>query len=688
MPVTEADPSLRHLLGRLAVLELVVTATVRERRAAEPGVDERFRGLWFSETELDRLVAGVPPRPARDAEAERRLADVEAAAAAAEQSGADVRLRRLARTTGLAPLDTELLLIALAPDLEARFERLYGFLHDDVTRRRATAGLALELCGLPPLLAAARGRLGAGSPLVDSGLVEVREPERPFLSRPLAVPDRVVTHLIGGEEPDPLLTALLTDVPPCLDGDPEAVARAIRHGARLIYVRERPMSCGAGLAAAGFRELGLDSVVLDLGRLAADADVPTIARAAVREARLRTAGLVAGPVEVLTERAGAPAVRAFAEASWPVALTGSASWDAEWARDAPLLLTAAPPRPSQRSVLWQGALNGSSHDDVIVATAAYKLGAQEIARAAAAAELHAAYEAVSVGVEHVRAGARAQSVGALERLAHRVEPSVSWDDIVLPPGPLALLRELAARVRLRATVLETWGMKRGGRRGEGIAALFAGPSGTGKTMAAEVIAGEVGFDLYAVDLATVVDKYIGETEKNLDRIFNEAERVNGVLFFDEADALFGKRSEVRDAHDRYANVEVAYLLQRMEAFDGIVILATNLRSNVDPAFARRLDQLVDFPMPDAEHRRRIWEKALAPGVPRDKTLDLDFCAGAFELAGGNIRNVALAAAYLAAAEERAVATSDLIRATEREYRKLGRLCVESDFGPYYHLVGT
>jgi SpoVK/Ycf46/Vps4 family AAA+-type ATPase len=183
-----------------------------------------------------------------------------------------------------------------------------------------------------------------------------------------------------------------------------------------------------------------------------------------------------------------------------------------------------------------------------------------------------------------------------------------------------------------------------------------------------------------------VDKYIGETEKNLDRIFNEAERVNGVLFFDEADALFGKRSEVRDAHDRYANVEVAYLLQRMEAFDGIVILATNLRSNVDPAFARRLDALVDFPMPDAPHRRRIWDQALVGGVPREQGLDLDFCAAAFELAGGNIRNIALAAAYLAATQERAVGTPDLIRATEREFRKLGRLCVESDFGPYYHLI--
>jgi hypothetical protein len=687
--MTAMDPGLAHLLGRLQVLDHVVSTAVRARRAAEPGVDDRFRGLWFPEPELDRLLAADAPPPVRDEEARRRLDEVEAHADAAEAGGADLRLRRLARTAGLAPLDVELLLVALAPDVDGRYERLYGFLHDDVARRRASPGLALELCGIPPQLWPARARLAAGSPLLEAGLVEVRQPERPFLSRSLTVPDEVVAHLLGGEEHDPLLAPLVTDAPPWLDDDPEALARAVRHGARLVYVRERPMASGIALAAAGFRALGLGALVLDLRRLPAEVDARAVARTAARAARLRAAGLVAGPVEALLDREGGRAVRAFAEVAWPVALTGSASWDADWAAEAPLLVAATPPAPDRRTQLWRSALNGSGEvDELLEATAAYKLGTEEIARAALAARLHASYEGAPLGVRHVRAGARAQGVGGLERLAHRVEPAVGWDDIVLPRAPKELLHELAARVRLRATVLETWGMKRGGRRGEGIAALFAGPSGTGKTMAAEVIAGEIGFDLYAVDLASVVDKYIGETEKNLDRIFNEAERVNGVLFFDEADALFGKRSEVRDAHDRYANVEVAYLLQRMEAFDGIVILATNLRSNVDPAFARRLDQLVDFPMPDAPHRLQIWEKALAPRVPRADGVDLAFCAQAFDLAGGNIRNVALAAAYLAAAEDRPVATPDLIRATEREYRKLGRLCVESDFGPYFPLVGT
>jgi SpoVK/Ycf46/Vps4 family AAA+-type ATPase len=235
-------------------------------------------------------------------------------------------------------------------------------------------------------------------------------------------------------------------------------------------------------------------------------------------------------------------------------------------------------------------------------------------------------------------------------------------------------------------VLDGWGLRRGGGRGDGITGLFAGPSGTGKTLAAEVIAHDLGLDLYTVDLATVVDKYIGETEKNLDRIFTEAERVNGVLFFDEADALFGKRSEVKDARDRYANVEVAYLLQRMERFDGLAILASNLRANLDEAFARRLDVVVEFPQPDEEQRLALWAHAFGPGVPIDDDVDLAFCAKAFELTGGHIRNIVVTSAFLAADRGGLVTMADVILGVEREYRKLGRLCSVSEFGPYHSLV--
>jgi SpoVK/Ycf46/Vps4 family AAA+-type ATPase len=207
-------------------------------------------------------------------------------------------------------------------------------------------------------------------------------------------------------------------------------------------------------------------------------------------------------------------------------------------------------------------------------------------------------------------------------------------------------------------------------------------------MSAEVIAGDLGLDLYTVNLATVVDKYVGETEKNLERIFTEADGVNAVLLFDEADAIFGKRSEVQSANDRYANIEVAYLLQRMETFDGIAILATNLRANVDEAFSRRLDLIVDFPAPDPGLRLALWERCLAPPVPTADDLDLEFCARSFELSGGNIRSAAITAAYSAADAGRPVSMPDLVKAIALEYRKLGRLVVAREFGPYHQVAAS
>jgi SpoVK/Ycf46/Vps4 family AAA+-type ATPase len=248
------------------------------------------------------------------------------------------------------------------------------------------------------------------------------------------------------------------------------------------------------------------------------------------------------------------------------------------------------------------------------------------------------------------------------------------------------LRQLAIRWRQRDRVLDEWGMGRGASRGRGVSALFAGDSGTGKTMAAEVVASDLGLDLYIVELSTVIDKYIGETSKNLERIFSQADKVNGVLLFDEADALFGKRSSVSDAKDRHANVEVAYLLQRMESFDGVAILTTNLSSNLDDAFVRRLDAIVDFPSPDVAQRELLWRAKLRPELPQDMDLDVRFLADRFKLSGAEIRNVVITAAYLAGEEGAAVGMRHLVRGLLAEHRKMGRYLPEADLGPYAALV--
>ena len=694
LPAT--DPSLRHLAARLGIVDERVRLAVERRRAQDPDPDDRFRGLYISDAQAGALLrpgAGpmatdpVPP----DAVAAERLDAAERDADAAEAAGADLRLRRLARAFDLSPLDVEILLATLAPDLDPRFERLYGYLNDDVSRRRPTIGLALALCGIGGASGPGRARLAASGPLVIGGLVEVDDPERPFLGRALRVPDRVVAHLLGDDDPDESLAALLLAPAPAAPSAGADLARALAAGANLVFLHEAPGGDAVEAAAAAFAAIGVPRpVVLDLAALDAPEDPRPLAAAAVREARLVGAGLVAGPVEALAERAPA-ALRTLADAPCPVVLHGTHGWDPAWSRRVALSLTAAAAPPEARRSAWEAGARRPTRPRHRRGRALdmppYRLSVAQIARAAESARLHAAAAGRSIGARDVGAGVRSQNAAGLERLARRIEPSAGWADLVLPTPVLDQLRDFADRARNRELVLDEWGLGTGSR-GRGLTALFAGDSGTGKTLSAEVIAGELGLDLYVIDLSTVVDKYIGETEKNLDRIFSQADRVNGVLLFDEADALFGKRTEVRDAHDRYANVEVAYLLQRMERFDGTAILTTNLRSNLDEAFTRRLDVIVDFPMPEEADRRRLWELHLDGALPLADGLDLGFLARRFRLSGGNIRNIVLTAAHRAAATGQAVTMDDLVRATDREYRKLGRLSTEAEFAPYFHLVRT
>jgi AAA+ superfamily predicted ATPase len=273
---------------------------------------------------------------------------------------------------------------------------------------------------------------------------------------------------------------------------------------------------------------------------------------------------------------------------------------------------------------------------------------------------------------------RVQARSRLDDLAQRIEPTATWDDLVVPELQRQVLRDIAVHVKHRTTVYETWGFATKGSRGLGISALFVGGSGTGKTTAAEVLANELRLDLYRIDLSQVVSKYIGETEKNLRRVFDAAEESGAILLFDEADALFGKRSEIRDSHDRYANIEVSYLLQRMEAYRGLAILTTNFKSALDTAFLRRIRFTVQFPFPDAAQRAEIWRRIFPATTP---TRDLD-CAklARLNVAGGNIRNIALNAAFLAADTGEPVQMKHILRAARSEYLKLEKSLTEAEIG--------
>ncbi|MFF2643240.1 ATP-binding protein [Streptomyces niveus] len=672
--------SLRYLLARAVTVEQRVRRAVEARRAIDPDPDDAFRGLYLTEENVARLLdeEGSRSFPPLDDEPPEDLASS--------------RLTTLVTEFGLTPLDIEILLIALVPDLDDRFEAFYGYLNDDVTRRRPSIGLALGLCGSTPADHAARSRLAARSPLRAGGLLLVEDLERPFLSRALRVPDRVTAHLLGDDTPDPRLAELMAPWQAVRGvGDPAPLAAVLADGVRLAYLSEDQGGAGTALAASALTAAGLGVLGLDLARLAEDPAPADAIRALVREARLTNAGLVCAPLDAVA-RDHPHLLRILTATQVPTILVGRTPWDASWSAAPPLLVHAPRVEPSVRGALWTEAYEQWSPAPLPPAIEAdgllapFLLTPEQITGAARGAAQTARLAGGELTPDHVRRGARAQNAAGLDRLARRIEPTVTWRDLVLPPETHTQLRELTARARHRDRVLGEWGMRPGGGRGRGVSALFAGDSGTGKTMSAEVIASDLGLDLYTVDLATVIDKYVGETEKNLERIFTEAAGVNGVLLFDEADAIFGKRSDVKDAHDRYANVESAYLLQRMESFDGLAILSTNLRANLDDAFTRRLDLVIDFPIPDPTQRLLLWERCLGPLLPRGADLDLPFCAENFELAGGNIRSIAITSAYLAADTSEPVTMTTLIHAIQREYQKLGRLTLASEFGPYLGLL--
>ncbi|WP_328731326.1 AAA family ATPase [Streptomyces caniferus] len=660
------------LLGRLAELRERVAGLVERRSADDPTAADPLRGLYVTPETARRLAAQPPERGTGEAPED------EAPPGEVTEGGTADRSVALAGRFGLSALDLSILLAALAPDVDRRFEPLYGYLNDDVGRRRATVALALELAGTGPYEPAARARFHPAAPLRSGGLLVVEEEDRPLPGRALRVPERVVAHLLGDGGLDPELCG--GDVELLLpregygerqDGDGRAffgrLAALVGERPIAVHLRERRPGAAAGPVADVVRGAGLP--VLRYRPEGDQAAGAGLVGALLREARLRRAVLVVGP---LPERP-AGLVRALAGRGVPVVFSGSEPYDPGWAPDAGLLALDAPDRAVAAAEVWRAEI-GAVDDgfDLDAAVAPYRLAAGQIRRAARAATALAAFDGTPLTAAHVQRSARQQSAPLLDRHARRVRPAVGFDGLVLPPEPLALLHELVQRARHRDQVLGTWGLRTGGGRGRGVVGLFAGESGTGKTLSAEVVAGELGLDLYVVELSAVVDKYVGETEKNLERIFSEADRTDALLLFDEADAVFGKRSEVKSSHDRYANLESAYLLQRLEAFDGIAVLTTNLRANIDDAFTRRLDLVVDFPFPDAEQRTALWRSCLT-ATPCADDLGLEACAKEFELSGGAIRSAAVTAGYLAAGRGAPVSAEDIRAGARREYRKMGRL---------------
>ena len=699
-----SDLNLLHLQAELARIDVLLRRAVRRWQAAGQRQDDAFRGLYVSDEEasalLERPFAGSwGDSVTLSAEEERSYAEALAHASKHAQSliedaqrrGVPLRLLHLAHAFGLDRFDLDTFLICLAPSLDSRYEKLYGYLQDDVTQKLPTVNLVLSLLSPPgPSRLTLLPRFSPDAPLFRNHLVEPASPGDggipPILRQSLRVDDTVVLWLMGRYRPHAVLGS---NANLSLPRDAEASwmlsAETLSAIERVVADSSVPVLAFYGpdrtaqLVAANFAAKARGRVILtvDIGAVVEAGARPLDAvRLALRDARLNGAiPFLYGWDACIAD--GSPDPDVLAEVlSYPeLAIVGSErAWrPTDVARKRNLIWFEFPiPGYARREIIWRRYL-GSDEVDVSTLAGQFALTTGQIRDAVAAARDSAAQRGSPLQEADLFAAARAHSNPRLSRLARKIEPRYRWEDLVLPEDQVSMLHEIVNTVRWRPLVLETWGVGRKLASSAGVTALFAGPSGTGKTMAAEVIANELELDLYKIDLSTVVSKYVGETEKNLERIFTEAQSSNAILFFDEADALFGKRSEVRDSHDRYANIEISYLLQRMEMYDGVAILATNLRANLDEAFTRRLHFIVDFPFPDEESRLRIWQTLFPEGVPRDEEIDLELLARRFKLSGGNIRNVLVNAAYLAASDGGRVTMDHLLHSVRRELQKMGRL---------------
>ena len=665
---------------------------------------DRFRGLVISPDEPRRLLERGPNSPA--------LAQASRPAPLWRQARGSLA-HQLAATFGLSAFDLDVLLIAVAPELDLRYERIYAYLQDDVSRKRPTVDLILGLlCDGEADRLSRRLVFDNGAPLVCHELITVADPQQafaPLLARPVVPDNQVVRLLLGQSGMDERLTGVCRVETPAVRLDdlvvPHDVAQAlaalsegIRARARVAAWLTAPAGAGKQEAAGAMADAaGLPLLVLDATSVPSAEVGPTLGRA-MRDAACRPALLHVTRAEswlgddhavsVLVDALRAPRCAVVFGSAQPMP-----------ARLRGLACALAIPLPDRAgaAACWRRALGarGVTIDAPTVAGLAdrFRLTPGQVASAIDDAMQRSrwctpadtARTPLAVASGHLFAAARAQSGDALGAVATKVEARAGWDDLVLPADAMAQLRELCERVDGHARVFDDWGFARRSARGRGTAALFSGGSGTGKTMAAEVIATALGLDLYRIDLSRVVSKYIGETEKHLDRVFTAAQAANAILFFDEADALFGKRSEVKDAHDRYANIEVSYLLQKMEEYDGLAILATNLANHLDQAFTRRLAAHVYFPFPDAAARLEIWKRAWPREVPIAADLDLAAIARDLKVSGGNIRNIALAAAFLAAGNGGVVGRAHVVHAVRREHQKDGRA---SELGVAFNTIAA
>jgi hypothetical protein len=601
-------------------------------------------------------------------------------------------LEALCKSFGLSCFERDTLLICAGMELDSTFAALCSAAQGNPQRPHPTFGLALA--AIP---GAHWSALTPASPLRRWRLIEVGSEDGLTASR-LRIDERVLHYLTGVQYIDERLAGIIKPIGdgPDLVPSHRAIAEQLAGAWSKVAGRsalpviqlcgENPWTIRA-LAMHACSLLGLNlSYMVSKAIPTAANEVDALCRLWEREAAMSTSALLLecddlDPSDAACKRSVQQMIE---DANYPLIISSSTRQRSRGR----IVISFDVKRPAscEQRTIWNQSLGsaGLSPDGQVEALVSqFNFSSQAIQNICA--ETLGSLRSVPDSADSDQyimtllwEACCSESRSRLEDLAQRIEPAAGWSDLILPEPQTQVLRNIAVHVRNRSKVYETWGFARKSSQGAGISALFAGSSGTGKTMAAEVLAGDLNLDLYRIDLSAVVSKYIGETEKNLRRVFDAAEEGGSILLFDEADALFGRRSEVKDSHDRYANIEVSYLLQRMEAYRGLAILTTNMKNALDPAFLRRIRFVVSFPFPDVDQRVEIWKRIFPRDTP---TEGLDFCKLAMlNIAGGNIRNIALGAAFLAANAGEPVRMGHVLRAAQAEYAKLEKPLTGAEVG--------
>jgi SpoVK/Ycf46/Vps4 family AAA+-type ATPase len=626
-----------------------------------------------------------PSEPATVSEAQ--LAEAAAAMVAAENLDPPPALVIAAQGFHLSRFERDVLLLCAAMELDPGLASLCARIHGDANKAHPTFALALSVFDEP-----AWDALTPDHPLRYWRLLEINQPGAQALTvSAIRADERMVNYIKGLNYVDDRLSPLLVPLdvvsddaglPASQQATVDSIVGALRQTeSRLqlpaIHLIGSDASSKRLVAARAAIALRLHSYRLPAALLPAQpADLETVARLWQRESILLPVALYLDAHDAefrQTEGFIPPLNRFLVRTGGIVFLDTRDVWPG---LSGTILFDVAKPTSGEQQAAWATALAPASGDNAARLAGQFNLDLGSIKKIARDVLGEGLDDTAATISERLWAACLTSTRPQVDNLAQRLDPRATLDDIVLPAAEKQLLQNIADQVGQRTRVYEDWGFGQKMNRGRGISALFAGDSGTGKTMAAEAIANKLQLDLYRIDLSAVVSKYIGETEKNLREVFNSAEDGGAILFFDEADALFGKRSEVKDSHDRYANIEVNYLLQRLESYRGLAILATNMKGALDSAFMRRLRFVVDFPYPGLVERKAIWQGVFPE---QTKTAGLDFAwLARLDLTGGNIHNVALNAAFLAAQADSAVTMPLVLDAARTEFRKLGRLISERD----------